>query len=103
MPRSPGGKSALIRSLPISMTAKQVVEEARRRGVKLSTNLVYVVRSTSNGKPARTARPRATNTEAKQSPERRFAELVLEMGIPKMRELLDRAERSVRRVIMAGR
>jgi hypothetical protein len=59
MPRRSGEKSKLIRSLPAWMSAKEVVEEAGRRGVKLSTNLVYVVRSTSRTTGKRAAHSRS--------------------------------------------
>lgn len=37
-------KTELILSLPKTLTASQVVEEAKKRGVKLSSQLVYTVR-----------------------------------------------------------
>ena len=53
-------KSELIRSLPSSMTASEVVAEAKRRGVKIPFQLVYVVRAKqASGKPTRKpGRPR---------------------------------------------
>jgi len=53
-------KTELILSLPASLTASQVVSEAKKRGIKLSAQLVYVVRrKQASGAPRRgPGRPR---------------------------------------------
>lgn len=63
MPRLSINKSAFVRQLG-SMPAKDIVAEAKRRGIKLSIAHVYTIRSAANrkargGRPARlTARRR---------------------------------------------
>ncbi|MSP24329.1 MAG: hypothetical protein EXR75_04030 [Myxococcales bacterium] len=45
--RKGGAKSAFVKSMPLTMTGREVVIEAQKRGIKLSVAHVYNIRSTS--------------------------------------------------------
>jgi len=46
-----GAKAAFIRSMPTTMTAKDVVAEAQKQGLKITEGHVYNLRSSSTKKP----------------------------------------------------
>jgi hypothetical protein len=46
-----GAKAAFIRSMPTTMTAKEVVAEAQKHGLKITEGHVYNLRSSSTKKP----------------------------------------------------
>jgi hypothetical protein len=78
-------KAAYVRSLPKSLTAKEVVAKAKAKGIKLSTAYVYVLRSKSgsksNGKPG---------PKPKGGIEEQFLNVALDVGIGRAGELLER-------------
>lgn len=56
--RRPGGaetKAGFVRSLPASVSAKEVVEQAKERGFEISEGYVYAIRSKLKEKPAKPA------------------------------------------------
>jgi hypothetical protein len=86
-------KASFVRSLPRSLSAKEVVAKAKAAGVKLSTAYVYVLRSkagTTKGKPGR--KPRAMNGNA----EEQFVTLALDIGIGRTAELLGNVRNAAR-------
>jgi hypothetical protein len=47
-----GEKANFIRSLPAELSPKEVVEEAKKRGLAVTVNHVYAIRAKAAGKPA---------------------------------------------------
>ena len=93
-------KSAWIRALPRTMSAKDVVDKARGQGIKLSIAQVYTTRSAAKKKggggtrramaPRAAGRPRATGDD-----QLAFRRLVLSIGLPKAEAYLNDLRRSV--------
>jgi len=52
-----GAKAEFVRSTPRSMSAKEVVEAGKKKGIALSENYVYTVRSSSGSKKGSKGRP----------------------------------------------
>jgi hypothetical protein len=95
-PRS-GTKSAFVRSLPRSLSAKEVVDRAKARGMQLSVAQVYNIRSTASLKQKATrGRPGASAVTAGRAPapssvgdsEARFRRLIIEIGLQRAKALL---------------
>jgi hypothetical protein len=90
-------KAAFVRSLPRSLSAKEVVAKAKAAGVKLSTAYVYVLRSkagTTKGK-GRKARAGNGNTEEQ------FVTLALDVGLGRASELLGAVRNAARAAAQA--
>jgi hypothetical protein len=95
-------KAAFIRSMPASMSANDVVAAAAKRGMKLTANHVYAVRSTSKpGRPRKAAAKRVSakptgrgpgRPSARAGSESTFRRLVLEMGIARAKILVGEVE-----------
>ena len=87
-------KAAFVRSLPKTLTAKEVVAKAKAAGIKLSTGYVYVLRSSSGGskpnglKPG--PKPKGSSDEAA------FLNLALDVGVARAEELLRRVRSAAR-------
>ena len=81
-------KASFVRSLPRTLTAKEVVQRAKAAGMRLSTAYVYVLRS----KAAGGSRPNGLKRgpKPKGGLEHQFVNLVLEVGIARASELLAR-------------
>lgn len=91
-------KSAWIREQPGSMSAKEVVEQAAKAGIKLTPTQVYTARAT--------AKKAATGTKAVRPPKSAVAQAsisdlsvirraVFEHGFGKVEAYLDELKRSV--------
>ena len=90
-------KTAFVRSLPSTMTAKDVVSKAKSEGIQISEAYVYSIRSASRRTPvARSGSRRSVTNETA------FRKLVFEIGISKARALLDDVEQKLNDLI-AGR
>jgi hypothetical protein len=72
-------KSDFVRSLPNTMSAPEVVKKAKAAGIKLSTQLVYVVRGRATGK-GKTKKASAPTTSAATKPAKSKAAFV--RGLP---------------------
>jgi hypothetical protein len=102
-PKPKNGMTAsdFVRSMPVTMKAKEVLAAAKAKGIKLSRNLVYMVRSTekkkaggsssANGKPGRKPRAAAVPTRDLST----FKKLALDLGISTARRALDELERGL--------
>lgn len=101
-------KSAWIRDQPKSLSAKEVVEKAAAKGIKVSVAMVYTVRSSA--KKTNSKSPKATVGRPKGSKSRTsltksvgrsgddemaFRRLVLSIGLPKAESYLSDLKRSV--------
>jgi hypothetical protein len=93
-----GTKSAFVRGLPRSLSAKEVVEQAKARGMTLSVAQVYNIRSTASlkqkatrGRPAAAAAPAAATRAPAVSTgdaEVRLRRLIAEIGLQRAKAVL---------------
>jgi len=91
-------KAAFVRSLPRSLSAKEVVAKAKAAGVKLSTAYVYVLRSkagATKGKGRKGSRAAGGNTEEQ------FVSLALDVGLGRASELLGAVRNAARAAAQA--
>jgi hypothetical protein len=94
-------KSAWIRALPRTMSAKDVVDKAKGAGIKLSIAQVYTTRSMAKKKgsaPKRAAAKapaRAKAAGVRGNDQLTFKRLVLSIGLPKAEAYLQELRRSV--------
>ena len=97
-------KAAFVRSLPSTMSAKEVIEKAKAAGHKLSSAYVYVIRSKDNTSAAtgnrgsKAGRPGKANGNGGAS-ERALVNAALELGFGRARQLLDSAQARIRQSI----
>jgi len=106
-----GAKADFIRSQPASMSAKDVVEAAKRAGLKVTVNHVYNIRaagkkdggfppprsvaapSTSHPTPSRRGRGPASSAGAPSSAlETQLRRAIAEVGLQRAREIFDSVE-----------
>ena len=99
MPRKKMNASDFVRSQPRTMTAPQVVEAGKAKGLKFSQNLVYAVRAASKKKGRKA---NAANGAAPESADARFRRLVLELGVARSRALVGEVESAIAKVIRGG-
>lgn len=120
-----GAKAKFVRSMPASTSARKVVEEAAKAGISISENHVYSVRAATK-KAAKTAvkkkaAPKVAKTKGKTkttkkrktapapkpvvrttprtgSPEERFVDLVLDIGLTRAGELLAKLRERVKQL-----
>ncbi len=120
-----GAKAKFVRSMPASMSARKVVEEAAKAGISISENHVYSVRAATKkaskkaakgavkkkaarkvtkakGKTKRKTAPAAKAmvraTPRTGSPEERFVDLVLDIGLVRAGELLAKLRERVKQL-----
>lgn len=90
--RRSSAKADFIRSMPPTMSAKHVVAEAAKKGVKITPGYVYIIRGKSNapltGSPTLASRARAGVTPGLMTPEMVFVRLALDIGLPRAQALL---------------
>jgi hypothetical protein len=105
-PREDGKPSAsdFVRSMPAEAKASEVVAAAKKQGIKMSTNLVYAVRSAAarrgggpKGRPG--PKPRAASAGGASSDTIAFKKLAFGLGIARARQALDELERGLRDLI----
>jgi len=101
-----GAKSAFVRSMPAGTPAAEVVEAAKKRGIKLTPSLVYNIRSTTKkssgsttkGKPGpKTGRKgrrgrRRVRGAASVAAEIHLRNAIASLGLVKSREILAAVE-----------
>lgn len=124
-----GAKAKFVRSMPASMSARKVVEEAAKAGISISENHVYSVRAATKktgkkvakGAVKKKAAPKAAKAKGKTkttkkrktapapkpvvrttprtgSPEERFVDLVLDIGLARSTELLSKIKERVKQL-----
>jgi hypothetical protein len=91
-------KSAWIRAQPASLSAKEMVEKAKREGFSLSPAMVYTVRSTSAKASTSTARASQRRAAAPHTRQRttadasslhgQFQQLAVRLGTEEAQHLL---------------
>jgi hypothetical protein len=112
--KSPTGKrtvnkSAFVRSMPTSMSARDVVEKGAAQGITLSEKYVYNIRAKAKaagnvgagpGRPGRRpGRPAKGAGAASGSAEERLVDLALEVGLAKAEGLLARLRTAIRKAV----
>ena len=103
----PAGKmsaSDFVRSQPRTMTAPQVVEAGKAKGLKFSQNLVYAVRAAAKKKSGggRGRKGAAASRAGGGSSEAAFRQLVVDLGISRARALVNEVEGALAKVIRGG-
>ena len=96
-------KAAFVRSLPRTMSAKEVIAKAKAAGLKLSPAYIYVIRSKTSG-PAKGPKaagggkpgPKPKNGKGLES---QFIGLALDIGFGRALELLNSTKAAVQRTI----
>ena len=86
-----GAKSEFVRSLDRTMPAADVVALAEQQGMKLTTGLVYNIRSMSNVRGDGTARKRKVSGTM-QTSEALLRSAIAEVGLAKARAILEEVE-----------
>ena len=98
-------KSAFVRSLPKSMTAKEVVAKAKAQGITISVPLVYIARAAAKKKtgkrgPGRPRKNSAPATTASSSGvEGLLRAAAAEVGLSRAMEILNEQRDAVKRVL----
>ena len=105
-----GAKADFIRSQPASMSAKDVVDAARKAGLKVTVNHVYNIRaaekkdsphaaprsaaapSTNSPSPSRRGRKAAQPISASTALEAQLRRAIAEVGLQRAREIFDSVE-----------
>jgi hypothetical protein len=89
-----GAKSDFVRSLDPSIPAAEVVAMAEKKGIKLTTGLVYNIRSSANaaGKSSGKGKLKAKGEYKPGSPEARLRAAIAEIGLAKARQILEEVE-----------
>lgn len=89
-----GAKSDFVRSLDPSIPAAEVVAMAEKKGIKLTTGLVYNIRSSANAAAKNSGKGKAkARLEYKPgSPEARLRAAIAEIGLAKARQILEEVE-----------
>jgi len=103
-----GPKREFVLSQPSSMTATEVVEAAKQRGMSLTANYVYNLRS-GKGTPAPKAAAKASPPRAaveavgltRGSIDAQFVTLALELGLARAADLLERVRSQARQLTSA--
>lgn len=98
-----GTASDFVRSMPVTMSAKDVIAAAKAKGIRMSANLVYMVRATdrkrSGTAPARGRRRKAGVRVATRSRNGttivEFKKMAFALGIDNARRALDELERAL--------
>lgn len=110
-------KSAFVRSLPESMSAKDVVSKAKAANMVLTENYVYTIRSAAKKKsgkgPGRPGRPKgsvnkpaaaasasSSSSGTSNSSQARFIEAALEIGLGNADKLLGKLRAQIRSVTL---
>jgi hypothetical protein len=98
-----GAKTAFIKAQPTSMTAKEVVEAAKAKGITLSENLVYAARAASRKgsggskkakKGAKKAKPgprpkKAATSKGSGSLEATLRNAIAQIGLNRAKEIFE--------------
>jgi hypothetical protein len=101
-------KSEFIRSQPLELSAKQVVEAAAKRGMKVSAAYVSNIRSHAKVRQRASSAAARSLQAARVSPEAgasgarsdaEFRKLVLELGVPRANQLLGEVAQKLKAII----
>ena len=100
-----GAKAEFVRSTPRTMSAKDVVEAAKKKGIALTENYVYTVRSgsgaskTSKGKagPKPGRKGKAASASLEMSPaEAQLRSAIADLGLVRASEILEGVKATIK-------
>lgn len=98
-----GAKAAFVRSVPRATPAKEVVAQAAKKGVKLTENYVYTVRSSSGaskpskGKPGpKPGRKSKTLATGMTPAEAQLRDAIADLGLVKSTEILESVKATIK-------
>lgn len=87
-----GDKTNFVRSLPRSMSASQVQEMAKAKGLVMTTAYIHNIRSASSQKSRELMKGKKLVKGTKKTKEKMFSELVVSLGPARCKKLLEQTE-----------
>lgn len=97
-----GAKAAFVRGLPRDTPAKEAVAMAAKKGLKLSENYVYTIRSSSGsakgtkGKPGLKPGRRASASNGMTPAEAQLRAAIADLGLVRATEILEGVKATIR-------
>lgn len=93
-----GAKAAFVRGLPRETPAKEVVAQAAKKGLKLSENYVYTIRSagTSKGKKGKPGRKGKAGSDGMTPAEAQLRNAIADLGLVKATEILEAVKATIK-------
>ena len=95
-------KTDFVRSLPSTMSAKEIVEKAKAKGMTISEQYVYTIRTNSRRKGGASKSRRTSGRQGRTSSETTFRKMIFDLGVERARALVDEVDAKVQALI-AGR
>lgn len=95
-----GAKAEFVRSLPRDTPANDVVAQAAKKGLKLTANYVYTIRS--SGSKAKTSKPgpkpgrRAVASNGMTPAEAQLRDAIADLGLVKATEILESVKATIK-------
>ena len=93
-----GAKAAFVRGVPRETPAKEVVAQAAKKGLKLTENYVYTIRSSGSSKAAK-GKPGRKGTSAADGMTPAEAQLriaIADLGLVKATEILEAVKATIK-------
>lgn len=96
-----GAKAAFVRSVAHDVPAKQVVAQAAKKGLKLSENYVYTIRSSSGSKAPqdkRGSKPgrKAARSSGMSAAEAQLRDAIADLGLVAATRILEGVKATIR-------
>jgi hypothetical protein len=100
-----GAKAEFVRATPRTMSAKEVVEAAKKKGVQLTENYVYTVRSSSGTKKTAKGKPgpkpgrkgKSAVASLEMSPaEAQLRSAIADLGLVRASEILEGVKATIK-------
>lgn len=89
--------TALVRSLPLTMSIDEVEALAKKKGIKIDRPTIWGTRGRMKAKKKPGPKPRVTSPH-----ERQLCAIVVELGMRATRELLEKLEARLQRTLEGG-
>lgn len=99
-----GAKAEFVRATPKSLSAKEVVEAAKKKGITLTENYVYTVRSSGSkakskagkGKPGPKPGRKAAASNGMTPAEAQLRNAIADLGLVKASEILEAVKATIK-------
>jgi hypothetical protein len=97
-----GAKAAFVRGLPRETPAKEVVAQAAKKGLKLSENYVYTIRSSGSSKAAKgkpgpkPGRKGKAGSDGMTPAEAQLRNAIADLGLVKATEILEAVKATIK-------
>ena len=96
-----GAKSAFVRGLPRDTPAKEVVAQAKKKGLTITENYVYTIRSNSGpqvkkGKPGPKPGRKAAASSGMTKAEAMLRDAIADLGLVKATEILESVKATIK-------